>query len=142
MGCCRIWVGGTGDFPFRSRRVSQTRRKGPMTITGQGKTPHVGCFWIRSRPHSTLHRPIRPPPCREPGAGPVHRTLEGDGQAAVACSKPISAALDDVLRLWIRGSFVLHHASKENQAALLVDAREQCIGRVLSHPFRAVPAAL
>src|SRR6266404_3242477 len=48
-----------------------------------GEKHPIGCFWIRSRPHSTLHRPIRPPPCREPGAGPVHRT--------VARWKPISA---------------------------------------------------
>jgi hypothetical protein len=34
---------------------------------------------------------------------------------------------------------VLHHASKENQAALLVDTREQCIGRHLTPSERFLP---
>src|SRR5437870_2730831 len=44
MGCCRICVGGAGDFPFRSRRVSQARRKGPVTITGHGEKHTYGVF--------------------------------------------------------------------------------------------------
>src|SRR5437870_4077509 len=49
MGCYRICVGGVGNFPFRSRRVSQTRRKGPVTITGHGENAY-GCLRSRSRP--------------------------------------------------------------------------------------------
>jgi hypothetical protein len=42
-------IGGSGDFPFRSRRVSQTGRKGPVTITGHGeKTTLMECLWSRS----------------------------------------------------------------------------------------------
>jgi len=50
MGCCRICVGGAGDFPFRPRRVSQARRKRPVTITGHGENTLMGCSWSRYRP--------------------------------------------------------------------------------------------
>src|SRR5262249_23022211 len=43
MGGGRILVGRVGTFPFRSRRISRTRRKGPLTITAMtaGSPPHV-----------------------------------------------------------------------------------------------------
>src|SRR5437016_5191014 len=44
MGFYRICVGGAGDFPLRSRRVSQTRRKGPVTISGHGEKHAYGAF--------------------------------------------------------------------------------------------------
>ena len=54
MGCYRICVGGAGDFPFRSRRVSQTRRKGPVTITGHGgKTRLCGVCGVGLGPFHT-----------------------------------------------------------------------------------------
>ena len=34
MGCDRICVCGAGRFPFGSRRISQTRGKGPVIIAG------------------------------------------------------------------------------------------------------------
>ena len=59
MGCYRICVGGAGDFPFRSRSVSQTRRKGPMTITCQGKHAY-GCLGSRCRPIPHFTNPSHP----------------------------------------------------------------------------------
>ena len=44
-----ICVGGSGDFPLRSRRFPQTRRKGPVTITGHGEST-LWRFVSRSQP--------------------------------------------------------------------------------------------
>src|SRR5207244_12240560 len=57
MGCDRVCVGGAGSCPFRSRRVSQTRRKGPVTITGHGTTRLWGVCGVdlgRFHPHRNL----------------------------------------------------------------------------------------
>ena len=42
-----------------------------MTITGHGEKHAYGVFVESVSSHSALHRPILPPPRREPGAGPV-----------------------------------------------------------------------
>src|SRR5258708_35907608 len=34
MGCYWVRLGGAGHLSFRSRRVSRTRRKGPVTVAG------------------------------------------------------------------------------------------------------------
>jgi hypothetical protein len=42
-----------------------------VTITGHGEKHAYGVFVESVSSHSALHRPILPPPRREPGAGPV-----------------------------------------------------------------------
>ncbi len=43
VGCHRIRIGGAGHLSFRSRRVSQARRKGPVTVTST-RAAKDACF--------------------------------------------------------------------------------------------------
>src|SRR5712671_4599357 len=61
MGCRRIWVGGAGDFPFGSRRVSQARRKGAVTITGPGGKTRWAIVELDDRRISDTNQPFRQP---------------------------------------------------------------------------------
>jgi hypothetical protein len=72
--------GGARDFPLCSGRVSQTRRKGSVTIIDHGKTR---VFVESVSVQSTLHRPILPPPCREAG-GPVRKAVRADTDSTTA----------------------------------------------------------
>jgi len=44
MGCHRIRIGRAGHLSFRSRRVSQTRRKGHVIVTSTHRASKDACF--------------------------------------------------------------------------------------------------
>src|SRR5260221_12464170 len=54
MGCYRIRIGGAGHLSFRSRRVSQTRRKGPVTVTSTSCVQRYPRTWS----HGELDRQV------------------------------------------------------------------------------------
>ena len=63
MGRDRIRVGGAGKFQLRSRRVSRTRRKGPVTDAAADKTGQRGPailrrFFRAGRSHTTPGKPF------------------------------------------------------------------------------------
>jgi hypothetical protein len=54
-----------------------------VTITGHGEKTRHGVFVESVSAHSTLHRPILPPSCREPG-GQFGKTVRADIDASAA----------------------------------------------------------
>src|ERR1700730_3256263 len=80
MGCRRICVGSAGDFPFCSRRVSQTCRKGAVTIAGHWEKALMGACGVGVSAQCAVRRcaPTEVDPDRETAGAAFLRCSPAD----------------------------------------------------------------